>query len=106
MCQGQQPNDDRNGKLLSPQNHWMLRLPAALQASAQLPPEPGSSRMLIPCQGPSGDAAQGGEQLSGAPETHTGMLGGYPGPWVWAGATHDSWSCFSLNGSSVIAMVS
>uniref|UniRef100_A0A8C3DL55 Uncharacterized protein n=1 Tax=Corvus moneduloides TaxID=1196302 RepID=A0A8C3DL55_CORMO len=39
----------------------------------------GSSRMLIPCRGPSEDAAQGGEQLSGAPGTHSDA-GGLSGP--------------------------
>lgn len=98
MCQ--QPNDDGNGKVLSPQGCWMPRSPAALQAGAQLPPAPRSSWMLVPCQGPSGDAAQGGEQLSGAPGTHRGMLAGYPGPQVWAGAPDGS---FSVNGSSFSA---
>lgn len=103
MGQGQEPNDVGNGKVPSPWSPWMLRPAAALQAGAQLPPAPGSSRMLIPCQGPSGDAAQVGEQLSGAPGKHTGVLAGYPGLRAWARAPHSSWSCFSLNGSSFSA---
>lgn len=62
----------------------------------------GSSRVLEPCQGPS-EGAEGGEELSGAPGTHTGMLAGYPNLWGWVPAPHGSWSCFSVNGSSFSA---
>uniref|UniRef100_A0A8C3MD38 Uncharacterized protein n=1 Tax=Geospiza parvula TaxID=87175 RepID=A0A8C3MD38_GEOPR len=54
-------------------------------------------------QGPSGTLLRV-ETSSGVLQEHTGMLlAGYPGPRAWARAPHGSWSCFSLNGSSVSA---